>query len=646
MHYGNISSYQTGVLVPLFSLRSKESVGVGEFLDLIPFGEWAKKCGLDLIQLLPVNDTGEESSPYSARSAFALNPVYIRLQEIDGAKEILGDKPAKENKKFAKQPRIPYIDVVRYKRHALRVVFNAKKDEIAANENFKKWVEQNEWVNSYSEFCAHKAENHEASWKDWQKKVKLKEDDVLFQKWMQWVAEEQFLKAVGELNRLGVRLKGDIPILINEDSADVWHYPQFFSLDNRAGAPPDMFCYSGQNWGFPTYKWDNLEKENFSWWKARIRQAAKFYHAYRIDHVLGFFRIWVVPETEVTGILGHFVPSVPIYMDEILQAGIPRETVHYLNLTNYGEEQLKNGFGSVADNIKQKYFEPLPNENSRYVLRSEYRSERAIVSLEEEQSIKDTLLNGYWNRVFVPSSTEEHLWPYWYWYNAPVLLTLPEHEINAIKNIIKNNETKQEDLWGENGRKLLSVLSKEVDMLVCAEDLGAVPNCVPGILQDLGILALRVERWTRDWKEEGSPYIPLSQYPRLSVCTTSNHDSSTLLGLWNEHDFDRDFYWQQHFGQSGKAPAVLDAECVKQIIKNLFFSNSLLAILPLQDFMALSPKFIPQDPEIDRVNTPGTIGSQNWSWKMPCLLEELLSETELSECIGELSRIRRERNLE
>ncbi|MCL2101082.1 MAG: 4-alpha-glucanotransferase [Fibromonadales bacterium] len=640
MLYGEISSYQTGVGIPLFSLRSKESVGIGEFLDLVPFGQWAKKCGLDLIQLLPVNDTGEESSPYSARSAFALNPVYIRLQDIEGAKEILGDEPAKQSKKFAKQPRIPYIDVVRYKRSALRKIFDEKKKDILADSHFKAWVEQNGWLRPYAVFCALKAENNEASWKDWQKKDKPKESDVLFQKWMQWVAEEQFLKAVAELNKLDVRLKGDIPILINEDSADVWHCPQFFSLENRAGAPPDMFCYSGQNWAFPTYRWENLEKENFGWWRDRVNHAAKFYHAYRIDHVLGFFRIWVVPEQEHTGILGNFVPSVPIYMDELLQAGIPRETVRYLTLPNFGEEQLKNGFGSCTEEVKQKYFEPLQGSYGRYILRSEYRSERAIISLNEEQAIKDALLNVYWDRVFTPSSTEDALWPYWYWYNAPVLMTLPEHEVNAIKNIIKSNEARQEDLWGKNGYKLLSVLAKETDMLVCAEDLGAVPNCVPGVLQDLGILALRVERWSRNWKQDGSPYIPLSDYPRLSVCTTSNHDSSTLLGLWNEHDFDKDYYWS-HIGQSSKAPAVLCAEHVKLIIENLFKANSLLAILPLQDFMALSQKFIPQDPDTDRVNIPGTIGSQNWSWKMPCLLEELLKEAELNKCIYDLVSARK-----
>ena len=640
MLYGKISSCQTGVVVPLFSLRSKESIGIGEFLDLIPFGQWAKKCGLDLIQLLPVNDTGEESSPYSSRSAFALNPVYIRLQKIDGAAEILGEELIEQNKKLGKEPRIPYINVVRYKRKALRIVFDKKKKDILMSEQFKKWIEQNSWVHPYAIFCALKAENKEASWKEWAKKEKPKESDVLFQKWMQWIAEEQFLAAVNELNKLGIRLKGDIPILINEDSADVWHYPQFFSLENRAGAPPDMFCYSGQNWAFPTYRWDILEKEDFAWWRARIQQAAKFYHAYRIDHVLGFFRIWVVPQQEYTGILGNFVPSVPIYMDELLRAGIPIETVRYLTNPNFGEEQLQNRFGFGTETAKQKYFEPLQGSFGRYVLRNEYRCERAIMSLEEEQSIKDALLNVYWDRVFTPSSTEEVLYPYWYWYNSSVLLTLPEHEINIIKNIIKNNEACQEDLWKENGYKLLDVLAKESDMLVCAEDLGAVPNCVPGVLENLDILALRVERWSRNWKQNGQPYIPLAQYPKLSVCTTSNHDSSTLLGLWAEQDFDRDFYWK-HIGQGTCAPAVLDAGHVKLIIKNLFSSNSLLAILPLQDFMALSQKFIPQNPEIDRVNVPGTIGSQNWSWKMPCLLENLLEETELNSCIEELARVRK-----
>nr|AGS54300.1 4-alpha-glucanotransferase (amylomaltase) [uncultured bacterium contig00106] len=219
---------------------------------------------------------------------------------------------------------------------------------------------------------------------------------------------------------------------------------------------------------------------------------------------------------------------------------------------------------------------------------------------------------------------------------------MPEHEINKIRGMMKANEAKQEGLWGENGHKLLSVLAKETDMLVCAEDLGAVPNCVPGVLQNLGILSLRVERWSRNWKQEGSPYVPLHEYPRLSVCTTSNHDSSTVLGLWNEHDFDRDYYWK-HIGQNGRAPAVLTAEHVRLIIQNLFGANSLLAILPLQDFMALSQKFVPANPEVDRVNTPGTVGSENWSWKMPCLLEELLGEAELNGRVEELARMRKNR---
>ena len=640
MQYGKINSFQTGVVVPLFSLRSKESVGIGEFLDLVPLGKWAKKCDLDLIQLLPVNDTGEESSPYSARSAFALNPVYIRLQEVEGASEVLGDEPLKQSKKYDESSRIPYLDVVRYKRDALGRIFDAKENEISANRELKKWIDDNDWVNSYAEFCARKAENNEAPWKSWKEESHINESDILFQKWMQWVAEKQFLKAVEELNKTGIRLKGDIPILINEDSADVWHYPQFFNLGDRAGAPPDMFCYSGQNWAFPTYKWDNLEQDNFTWWRKRVIHASKFYHAYRIDHVLGFFRIWVVPESEFTGILGHFAPSIPIYMNQLLQAGIPRETVHYLTNPNFGEEQLKNWFGFDTEKAKGKYFEPLPNAQGRYILRHEYRSERAIMSLDEAQPVKDALLNAYWDRVFVPNSTDEILYPYWYWYNAPVLLTLPEYEANTIKGIIKANEASQEDLWSQNGHKLLNVLVRETDMLVCAEDLGAVPACVPGVLENLEILSLRVERWTRDWKLKDQPYIPPSKYPRLSVCTSSNHDSSTLLGLWNESDFDRNLFWQ-HIGQSGNAPGVLTAEHIKLIIKNLLKSNSLLAILPIQDLMALSHKFISKNPEEDRVNTPGTIGPQNWSWRMACTLEDLLKDTRLNNTIAELAKLRK-----
>ena len=272
MRYGDLTSFQTGVAVPLFSLHSKHSIGIGEFLDLIPFAQWAKFCGFNIIQLLPVNDTGSEPSPYSARSAFALNPVFINVQSVDGA-TVLEHEIEKAREQFAEIERVDYYRITTWKRAILRKIFDNQYDVLKSSKKLLAWIDKNSWVKSYCVYCTLKAQNNEASWKDWKKfqnpsaadvdKLWMKNyRDVLFQAWMQYTAEGQFTAAVNEVSKLGLRLKGDVPILINEDSADVWFDRKYFSLADRAGAPPDMFSYGGQNWGFPTYRWDVLEADD------------------------------------------------------------------------------------------------------------------------------------------------------------------------------------------------------------------------------------------------------------------------------------------------------------------------------------------------------------------------------------------------
>lgn len=652
MRYGTISKFQTGIAIPVFSLRSRQSVGIGEFLDLIPFGAFAHAAGLDLIQLLPVNDTGEESSPYSARSAFALNPAYIRLQEVPGADKHLTEiQKAKAH--FDASSNILYHEVVRFKRYILRSVFDSQKVQISKDADLKAWIDENPWVKPYAVYCLLKARNGEASWRSWKdhqepKPASIKTlwtknaEDSLFEAWLQWISEQQFCTAIAALDAVGVKLKGDIPILINEDSSDVWADRKYFDLSKRAGAPPDMFSYSGQNWGFPTYRWDALEKDDFIWWRRRLSQAAKFYHAYRIDHVLGFFRIWTVPDREVTGIMGNFKPALPITRKRLATAGIHEGTIQYLIYPNFGRDYLSGVFGADTERALSTYFDSIGN--SRFKLREKFLSERAITTLPESQSLKDALLKIYWNRVFLPSEDNQNYWPFWYWYSAPVFFTLPEHEQQAIRSIMQENEHSQESAWRANGLKLLQVMSEETDMLVCAEDLGVIPNCVPEVLHELNIMSLRIERWTRRWKEEGQPYIAPKDYPRLSVCTTSCHDTSTMAGLWVEGDFDKVTYWK-YLGAPGDAPAKLTSAVAQKILTHLFQGNSLFAIPALQDYMYLSPKYTTRDPQSDRINIPGTVGAHNWTWKMPMLAEDLAEDTHLVETIRGLVDMRRSRKL-
>ena len=652
MRYGDISYFQSGVAVPLFSLYSKQSIGIGEFLDLIPFARWAKFCDFNIIQLLPVNDTGAESSPYSARSAFALNPVFINVQTVEGSADV-EDEIRTAKHEFDKLGKIDYYHISSWKRFVLRKIFDNRYSELKKDKLLQRWIDDNPWSKPYCVYCTLKAMNGEASWKDWpefrdpsakdiEKHWKKFEKDNLFQAWMQFEAEKQFSAVIEEISKMGLRLKGDIPILINEDSADVWADRKYFSLDDRAGAPPDMFSYSGQNWGFPTYRWDVIEKDDFAWWRSRLAQASKFYHAYRIDHVLGFFRIWSIPQQEVTGILGYFNPCVPLTWEKLSSAGFIRETLEYLRRPNYGYDQLREFLGNDTDRLAPVCFTQLEGHPDRLVLKPEYSSEKAILGMNEPQEVKDKLLKVYWNRVFVPSGDENTFYPYWYWYNAPVLFTLPEYEQEKLRNLIKENENSQNDLWDANATKLLTVLSQETDMLVCAEDLGAVPPCVPSVLHKLNILSLRIERWARNWNAPYSPYYEMGEYPRMSVCATSCHDSSTLRGLWYEKDFDRDLYWS-HAHLPGNAPEEITPSVVRQILTHVYSANSLFCILPLQDYLALSASLSKGSPESERVNVPGTVGGTNWCYRMPCSVDELMDYTSLSSDIRMLVDVRKRR---
>ena len=652
MRYGDISYFQSGVAVPLFSLYSKQSIGIGEFLDLIPFARWAKFCDFNIIQLLPVNDTGAESSPYSARSAFALNPVFINVQTVEGSADV-EDEIRTAKHEFDKLGKIDYYHISSWKRFVLRKIFDNRYSELKKDKLLQRWIDDNPWSKPYCVYCTLKAMNGEASWKDWpefrdpsakdiEKLWKKFEKDNLFQAWMQFEAEKQFSAVIEEISKMGLRLKGDIPILINEDSADVWADRKYFSLDDRAGAPPDMFSYSGQNWGFPTYRWDVIEKDDFAWWRSRLAQASKFYHAYRIDHVLGFFRIWSIPQQEVTGILGYFNPCVPLTWEKLSSAGFIRETLEYLRRPNYGYDQLREFLGNDTDRLAPVCFTQLEGHPDRLILKPEYSSEKAILGMNEPQEVKDKLLKVYWNRVFVPSGDENTFYPYWYWYNAPVLFTLPDYEQEKLRNLIKENENSQNDLWDANATKLLTVLSQETDMLVCAEDLGAVPPCVPSVLHKLNILSLRIERWARNWNAPYSPYYEMGEYPRMSVCATSCHDSSTLRGLWYEKDFDRDLYWS-HAHLPGNAPEEITPSVVRQILTHVYSANSLFCILPLQDYLALSASLSKGSPESERVNVPGTVGGTNWCYRMPCSVDELMDYTSLSSDIRMLVDVRKRR---
>ena len=651
MRYGKIDRFQTGVAVPLGALRTEKSCGVGEFADLVPFAKWAKSCGMDLIQLLPVNDTGEERSPYSALSAFALHPVYVRLEDLP-----LSAPQRASVEAFAKvhadDSRIAWLDAVRFKRDILRRHYGNVIDSVEADADFAEWLQANPWVRPYAVFCRLKEKQGMRPWQAWTELRDPKpgeidaaweadRDETLFHAWVQWIAERQFSAAVAELEKAGVRLKGDVPILLSEDSADVWSGRGFFDLDNRAGAPPDMFCHAGQNWRFPSYRWDALERDDYSWWRARLRRASKFYHAYRIDHVLGFFRIWEVPERECTGMLGRFVPALPLRRADLLAAGLSSETIDRLLDPVFSDGDVAELLGPLGSD-GTPWLKRVPG--GWRIDRAVFSSERALFESNLPQELKDALVKLYWDRVLLSFDGEPgDFHPFWYWYDSRAFRSLDGDDAAKVRGLVDAYFARQQDFWAANGRKLLTMMVEETDMLVCAEDLGVVPDCVPATLADMGILGLKIERWMRDWEAPGQPWFPMEKYPRPTVCSSGTHDTSTLRGYWEEEGWPKEQYARE-IGL-GSCPDYLTEEAAEAVVRRNLRANSILAILPLQDWLSLSYGQRSATPAEERINVPGSLDATNWVWRMARPVSALAADEALISKIRTLVEERANRPL-
>lgn len=310
-----------GINIPLFSLRSRSSAGIGEFLDLLPMISWAKQVGFDIIQLLPLNDSGGNSSPYSAISAFALNPIHISLTALPHLDQVPGALVRLRTlHDMNHDQRIDYPTVSSLKQSILFQYFKFFFEEYSHTEGYRQFIASNPWLLPYSVFKAVNIQRHWESWQHWPESYQMPNEELLnkfaqdfpsevsFHTFLQFLCFEQFKKVKDEASRIGVLIKGDIPILIDRQSADVWYQRHLFNLTLSAGAPPDQYSQEGQNWEFPIYNWNAIENSGYQWWKERLAVASQFYDLYRLDHIVGFFRIWAIPPGK-PGKEGHFVPE-------------------------------------------------------------------------------------------------------------------------------------------------------------------------------------------------------------------------------------------------------------------------------------------------------------------------------------------------
>ncbi len=652
MKFPVFDHYVTGTAVPVSALRSSESRGIGEFADLVPFGSLCKKCGIEVIQILPVNDTGFQVSPYSAVSAFALHPVYLRLQDLPGSMAVQEGIDALKSGRYGGE-RIVFREVLEKKLALCRQIFSAAFSEIEKDGEISRWIENNGWVKIYSVYKCLKQENGETSWVEWPDHTRPSAEEIdgywnehrketLFHAWMQYYLNRQLREAAETLDSIHIALKGDLPILMTEDSADVWMHRSYFRMNIRAGAPPDMFSDEGQNWGFPIYNWENLEKDDLCWWRDRLRQAAKLYHAFRIDHVLGFFRIWGVPEYEESASMGYYVPYQYITHTALESSGFSNERISWLSKAHIHKDEITAALGNSAEEV-YPYLRQIENEDL-FLFDEKIRGGADIEKLPLAEGVKNAMKTWKKERALVTVEPGRYA-NAWHFTKSRSYNALQDHERRELHQIIDQAGKTSEKLWEKNGKKILSSMKEETDMLVCAEDLGVVPDCVPRVLRELGILSLKIGFWSRYYHSPGEPFIPVSEYPFESVATLSVHDSFVFREWWERHaEFDERMDFCSAIGIEDISKKPYTVQTALQIIGGFFTANSFLCVLQIQDFFAVDPS-LRKPAEEERINTPGTVLEKNWTYRIPETVEELLRNDRFCSSIQKLTSLRRNRRL-
>lgn len=327
-----------GCAIPVFSLRSEGSFGVGDFGDLKMFITWASDTKQKVVQILPINDTTMtntwmDSYPYNSISIYAFHPMYIDLRQLPALKDEAESKRFEEERvRLNALPQVDYEQVNKLKREYLKLIFEQEANNILNSEAFEAFFRDNkDWLVPYAAY-SYLRDLYRTSdfnyWGDYSKydKEQIQElcspekeeyPEIAFYYFLQYELHIQLLATSDYARSKGVIIKGDIPIGISRTSVEAWVEPYYFNMNGQAGAPPDAFSTNGQNWGMPTYNWDVMAKDNYSWWQKRFRKMAEYFTAYRIDHILGFFRIWEIPYHSIHGLLGQFVPSLPMSKDEI-----------------------------------------------------------------------------------------------------------------------------------------------------------------------------------------------------------------------------------------------------------------------------------------------------------------------------------------
>ncbi len=642
-----------GTVIPVFSLRSERSYGVGDLGDLHLLVDWAEKTGQCIIQVLPMNDTRMthtwlDSYPYSAMSIYALHPMYINLDRMGELK----DEERKHDyhlrqRELNEKDEIDYESVVETKiAYCREFVEQEGLSRLMANEDFLSFFEQNNsWLIPYGAYCYLTDLHKTADFSQWGKyavydKAAINKlcspkhpayPEIAFNYYLQYVLDKQFREVTAYARAKGIVLKGDLPIGVNRLSAEVWTEPDYFNLNGQSGAPPDDFSANGQNWLFPTYRWEVMEKDGYSWWKKRFAKMNDYFDSFRIDHILGFFRIWEIPEEYVQGLCGHFNPALPLSVEEIERAGLRFDEKRFIS-PRISESCLPDLFGEYVNEVLGSYL--AQSSSHHFVLKPFCDTQRKIEKLfdgkKEDKAQKIKLgLYAIANEVLFlkdPHETDKYH-PRISASASYLYKELNEGEKQAFDRLYADFfYHRHNEFWKNRAFRKLRPLIESTEMLVCGEDLGMIPATVPEVMNELRLLSLEIERMP---KKYGVEFADLTDLPYFSVCTTSTHDMSPLRSWWKEDRQKTQRYYTIVLKQQGEAPCECSGKLATHIVTNHLASPAMLVIIPWQDWLATDDDLKRPDAEAERINIPAQT-NYYWRYRMHLTLEELLRANELN----------------
>ena len=607
-----------GVVVPVFSLRSDHSYGVGDFGDLRRMVDWAVETRMKIIQLLPVNDTTtdggwHDSYPYNIVSAFALHLHYIDLEALGALKD--KTKMTAYHRQRRELNALGYSDyeaVGRVKTAYLQEIFAERGQQTLDSKEFKQWFAENQdWLKPYAKWVM----RNEASG--------MGNEEFIY--YIQYQLHCQLKAAADYARSKGIILKGDIPIGVNRDSVETATHPEYFNLDYQTGAPPDAFSRDGQNWGFPTYNWSD---KTIDWFRRRLRWMSQYFDAFRIDHVLGFFRIWEIPEDAVFGLLGHFSPALPLTVSEIEYFGLSFKkdlmTRPFIN-----DRVIDRLFGIHAQYVRENFL--IPRSYGLYDIKAEYDTQKKVCDHFKDRHDENSLWirDGLYRLISGVLFLEDPKQPEMYHprigvFNEPVYDALTAEEKDAFMRLYNNYYYQRHNFfWGSEGTRRLTEVFGETRMLSCAEDLGMLPDCVQPVLDALRILTLEIQSLP---KQTGFEFTHLDGNPYRSVATFSTHDMSPMRLWWSESPERTQRFYVTMLQKQGRAPEQLPAHLAEEIIARHLYCPSMICLLSLQDWLAMDGELRSKNPREERINVPSDAYNR-WKYRMHLNIDDLLAAT-------------------